>query len=155
MQSTDSDSPLVRILCERIIEAYDWCRQHQLDKEFVIISAMVSKLTDFREPDSIKLDLVAALSDRGDPDQNELLDIRLRERGYTLDTLRALVMGLDGERIWAIDKLIDRQLKTARQLEKSHYEIVARSLIIRRMQLQLQEMERDLKAIEHDNPEAA
>ena len=71
----------------------------------------------------------------------------MHEKGHTLETLRGAAMRSSQTALINIDRLIDRQFKTIRQLQKSIAEVEAKPLALKRLSLQFDKLVRDAEAI--------
>ena len=149
VESTESNSPLVRFFCEQLIEAVYWCRRHQRDKRLFIARSMAGFLSDYPFSKDLELDWQLAIEGQGTEEQLQSLNARLLEKGHTLDGLHAHAVANRNKLIESIERLIDRQLKTIRQFHRCIDEVVAKPLIMKRLKLQIEQLERDGNAIEH------
>lgn len=77
----------------------------------------------------------------------EVLDL-IYQKGHTLETLRGAAMRSSQTVLINIDCLIDRQLNTIRQLQKSIAEVEAKPLALKRLSLQVDKLVRDAEAID-------
>ena len=141
-------SLLAETLCAQLAEAMIWLQRHQRDKHAAIAERMLSILADFMWEDRLRLPLTNVLAGTAsDEVREEVLDL-VHEKGHTLETLRGAAMRSSQTVLINIDRLIDRQFKTIRQLQKSIAEVEAKPLALKRLSLQIDKLVRDAEAID-------
>ena len=151
IQELEAKSPLAVMLVEQLYEALLWARRHGQDKLFLIHEKMAEHLTDlgiFSE--TIFAALITISRDSSDKNAKNIIDKALKEQGTTLDLIRARAVRSSMDTIKEIDGLINQQLNSIRHLQKSIEAIELKPRLQKRLDLQLQALERDLAAIEHD-----
>ena len=98
--------------------------------------------------DRLRLPLTNVLAGTAsDEVREEVLDLTY-QKGHTLETLRGAAIRSSQKVLINIDFLIDRQLKTIRQLQKSIAEVEAKPLALKRLSLQVDKLVRDAEAID-------
>ena len=141
-------SLLAETLCAQLAEAILWLQRHQRDKHAAIVERMLGILADFMREDRLRLPLTNVLAGTAsDEVREEVLDL-IYQKGHTLETLRGAAMRSSQKVLINIDCLIDRQLKTIRQLQKSIAEVEAKPLALKRLSLQVDKLVRDAEAID-------
>lgn len=141
-------SLLAETLCAQLAEAMLSLQRHQRDKHAAIAERMLGILADFKCEDRLRLPLTNVLAGTAsDEVREEVLDLE-HEKGHSLETLRGAAMRSSQTVLINIDRLIDRQFKTIRQLQKSIAEVEAKPLALRRLSLQIDKLVRDAEAID-------
>ena len=141
-------SLLAETLCAQLAEAMLWLQRHQRDKHAAIADRMLGILADFMWEDRLRLPLTNVLAGTAsDEVREEVLDL-VHQKGHTLETLRGAAMRSSQTVLINIDRLIDRQFKTIRQLQKSIAEVEAKPLALKRLSLQVDKLVRDAEAID-------
>lgn len=141
-------SALAEILCAQLAEAMLWLQRHQRDKHAIIVEGMLTIISELGTKDYWRAPLTSVLiGTAGDETREAVLDL-VHQKGHTLETLRGVAMRYSRETVINIDRLIDRQFKTIRLLQKSIAEVEAKPLALRRLSLQIDKMVRDAEAID-------
>ena len=141
-------SLLAETLCAQLAEAMLWLQRHQCDKHAAIAERMLTIMADFMGEDRLRLPFTCVLAGTAlEEVREEILDL-LYEKGHTLETLRGAAMRSSRTVLINIDRLIDRQFKTIRQLQKSIAEVEAKPLALKRLSLQVDRLVRDAQAID-------
>ncbi|MDB2689566.1 hypothetical protein N9Z25_09070 [Luminiphilus sp.] len=141
-------SLLAETLCAQLAEAMLWLQRHQRDKHAAIAERMLAIMADFMGEDRLRLRFTYVLAGTAsDEVREEVLDL-VYQKGHTLETLRGAAMRSSQTVLINIDCLIDRQLKTIRQLQKSIAEVEAKPLALKRLSLQVDKLVRDAEAID-------
>ena len=141
-------SLLAETLCAQLAEAMLWLQRHQRDKHAIIVEGMLTIISDYLTKEHCRLPLTFVLAGTAkDEVREEVLDL-VHEKGHTLETLRGAAMRSSQTVLINIDRLIDRQFKTIRQLQKSIAEVEAKPLALKRLSLQVDKLVRDAEAID-------
>ena len=140
-------SLLAVTLCALLAEAMIWLQRHQRDKHAAIAERMLGMLADFMWEDRLRLPLTSVLAGTANDEMREEVLNLVHEKGHTLETLRGAAMRASQTVLINIDRLIDRQFKTIRQLQKSIAEVEAKPLALKRLSLQVDKLVRDAEAI--------
>ena len=141
-------SLLAETLCAQLAEAVLWLQRHQRDKHAAIVERMLGIMADYMGEDRLRLPFTYVLAGTAREEVREQILDLLYEKGHTLETLRGIAMRSSQTVLINIDRLIDRQLKTIRQLQKSIAEVEAKPLVLRRLSLQIDKLVRDAEAID-------
>lgn len=151
----NATTPLAVVLTEQLYEAILWARRHSADKSRFVIHKMAEVLSHVIDQDDIRVLLYEHLAGELDEDGKAKLDLYLDNKGYSLESLRAEATRQSLKSLKTLDELIARQLTTVRHMQKSLESLQLKPLLIRRLSLQIENLERDLQAIEHDNASTA
>ena len=141
-------SPLTQIRTAQLVAAIIWHQRHQKDKQALIVNKMVELVAEFPTTDRWRLPFLLTVEGTADEEVKELVF----QKGYTLETLASYATVVASRSIAGVEKLIDRQFKTIRQLQKSIAEVEAKPLIMKRLALQVEQLTRDAQALTHDDP---
>ena len=125
------------------------------DKELILLEATAEKIDTARRSDrnytaeDVKQVLLGdeALKRKIN---DELQEIRSNSIATSFDGCRAKAFLSCAREVRIADDLIQRQMLNIRHLQRSLDAIDMKSRIIRRMDLELERVERDLTALEHD-----
>ncbi len=158
LSDLETPNTLSVLLCEQIAESIFWMRRHVEDKELILLEATAEKIDTARRGDSnftaedIKQVLIGddALKQKIN---DGLQDIRSNSIATSFDGCRAKAFLSCAKEVRIADDLIQRQMLNIRHLQRSLDAIDIKSRIIKRMDLELKRIERDLTVLEHD-PEA-
>ena len=159
LSDLETPNTLSVLLCEQIAESIFWMRRHVEDKELILLEATAEKIDTARRSDrnytaeDVKQVLLGdeALKRKIN---DELKNTRASNPVATsFDGCRAKAFLSCAKEVRIADDLIQRQMLNIRHLQKSLDAIDMKSRIIRRMDLELERVERDLTALEYD-PEA-
>ena len=159
LSDLETPNTLSVLLCEQIAESIFWMRRHVEDKELILLEATAEKIDTARRSDrnytaeDVKHVLLGdeALKQKIN---DELKNTRASNPVATsFDGCRAKAFLSCAKEVRIADDLIQRQMLNIRHLQRSLDAIDMKSRIIRRMDLELERVERDLTALEHD-PEA-
>ena len=158
LSDLETPNTLSVLLCEQIAESIFWMRRHVEDKELILLEATAEKIDTARRGDrnytaeDIKQVLLGdeALKQKIN---DGLQDIRSNSVATSFDGCRAKAFLSCAKEVRIADDLIQRQMLNIRHLQRSLDSIDMKSRIIKRMDLELERIERDLTVLEHD-PEA-
>lgn len=150
LKDIGTNSPLAVMLTEQLYESLLWARRHGADKARLIVNAMVELLVDYHGWDEVRLALYASLSGSEDEEATALIAQLLEDKGHTIGSLRAAATKRCMDSLKVLDGLIQQQLNSARHLQKSIEALELKPLVMERMCLDIQNLKRDLNAIEHD-----
>ena len=161
LSDLETPNTLSVLLCEQIAESIFWMRRHVEDKELILLEATAEKIDKAqsgygsdrtRTAEDVKQVLLGdeALKNKIN---DELKDTRSNSISTSFDGCRAKAFVSCAKEVRIADDLIQRQMLNIRHLQRSLDAIDMKSRIIRRMDLELERVERDLTALEHD-PEA-
>jgi hypothetical protein len=155
----ETPNTLSVLLCEQIAESIFWMRRHVEDKELILLEATAEKIDTARRSDRnyTAEDVKQVLL--GDETLKQKINDELKNTrasnpvATSFDGCRAKAFLSCAKEVRIADDLIQRQMLNIRHLQRSLDAIDMKSRIIRRMDLELERVERDLTALEHD-PEA-
>jgi hypothetical protein len=162
LSDLETPNTLSVLLCEQIAESIFWMRRHVEDKELILLEATAEKI-DKAQSGYHSSDMAYTAEDikqvlLGDETfkqkiNDELKDTRSNSIATSFDGCRAKAFVSCAKEIRIADDLIQRQMLNIRHLQRSLDAIDMKSRIIRRMDIELERIERDLTILEHD-PEA-
>jgi hypothetical protein len=149
------------LLCEQIAESIFWMRRHVEDKELILLEATAEKIDEAQGGFMSRRTCTAEdvkqvlLGDEAFKNKinDELKDTRSNSIATSFDGCRAKAFLSCAKEVRIADDLIQRQMLNIRHLQRSLDAIDMKSRIIKRMDLELERVERDLTVLEHD-PEA-
>ena len=159
LSDLETPNTLSVLLCEQIAESIFWMRRHVEDKELILLEATAEKIDTARRSDRnyTAEDVKQVLL--GDETLKQKINDELKNTrasnpvATSFDGCRAKAFLSCAKEVRIADDLIQRQMLNIRHLQRSLDAIDMKSRIIRRMDLELERVERDLTALEHD-PEA-
>jgi len=161
LSDLETPNTLSVLLCEQIAESIFWMRRHVEDKELILLEATAEKIDKAQSgygsdrtctAEDVKQVLLGdeVLKNKIN---DELKDTRSNPIATSFDGCRAKAFVSCAKEVRIADDLIQRQMLNIRHLQRSLDAIDMKSRIIRRMDLELERVERDLTVLEHD-PEA-
>ena len=162
LSDLETPNTLSVLLCEQIAESIFWMRRHVEDKELILLEATAETIDEAQQI-GFSDDRTYAAEDikqvlLGDEIlkqkiNDELKNASSNSTATSFDSCRAKAFISCAKEIRIADDLIQRQMLNIRHLQRSLDAIDMKSRIIKRMDLELERVERDLTALEHD-PEA-
>lgn len=138
------------MLVEQIAEALFWIKRHTRDKNFAILNAMKKRLKPASYSSALDLshDLENALQKGVYSEDYQEFDALVRKHHFMgVDELRATALMRTINSIKTIDDLINRHLQNLRHLQKSLDSVDFKKRIIKKMDLELERLEADNKAL--------
>ena len=161
LSDLETPNTLSVLLCEQIAESIFWMRRHVEDKELILLEATAEKID--KAQSSYGGDRAYTAEDikqvlLGDEASKKKINDELKKASFnststSFDGCRAMAFISRAKVIRIADDLIQRQMLNIRHLQRSLDAIDMKSRIIKRMDLELERIERDLTVLEHD-PEA-
>ncbi len=162
LSDLETPNTLSVLLCEQIAESIFWMRRHVEDKELILLESTAEKIDKAQSGYSndrsyTAEDVKQALL--GDETLKQKINDELKNTrasnpvATSFDGCRAKAFLACAKEVRIADDLIQRQMLNIRHLQRSLDAIDMKSRIIKRMDLELERIERDLTALEHD-PEA-
>lgn len=148
-------SSLLQVLCAQLAEAMIWYGRHQRDKQRTIVERMVDEVVNYQERDSWRRRFMDTVDGTASDETREAVLDQVYLKGHTLESLSSRATVAASRRIEGIEKLIDRQFKVMRQLQKAIAEVEAKPLVMRRLALQVEHMARDIHALPHGHETVA
>ena len=157
-----ADTPLKVYLIENIHECILWIRRYRTQKHNAILKVVANSLLN-RQPgrtaferttsNDSKSDLVFQLLSL-DPADSEIQTL-LKKSVTTLESLQAEALTLRSKELSSLDENIARQFKMLQSLQAEYERLENRKLKREYLQLQVENLRRDLNAIEQNQPQAA
>jgi hypothetical protein len=165
LNEMDTPSALSVVLIEQIAECLFWIKQHNKDKEELICYAMGEELARtmlFYQPEySEKFAFtIRSMLERDDfeqthPDQYAEFIDTMEKRDMTMDTLRAKALSSHMGKIANVDAVISRHIQNLRHLQKGLDAIDIKKRMLKRLDLELQQLTQQLAqqndAIDHQS----
>ncbi len=148
----DQPTPMIVFLLEQINEAFWWIRRHTRDKELMIFEEMASKLTKSHESNRRRAFFNALLQGQGDKHKD--LQLALVQKEMSIEQVRVQAIRFCLKDLRAIDDLINRQIQTIRQFQKCIDQIELKPRLKKRMDLEIQRIEQDLRAVDGQSEKA-
>jgi hypothetical protein len=157
LSDLETPNTLSVLLCEQIAESIFWMRRHVEDKELILLESTAETIDKANGGVVIKRTYTAEDVKQvllGDEALKQKINDELKNTKLnSFDGCRAKAFLSCAKEIRIADDLIQRQMLNIRHLQRSLDAIDIKSRIIRRMDLELERIERDLTVLEHD-PEA-
>jgi hypothetical protein len=144
----EAKTPLQIYLAEKILDCLWWIRRYEDQKRLHLAQVMTEVLNSqrsFSESFGEQVDYLELLLKY--PDLPAFQEI-LKKKGFTLETLRERALFRARERMHELDRLIAMQSKTLEGFQKSYEHVSHRKLYAERLELSLEMLRRDVKAIE-------
>ena len=161
LSDLETPNTLSVLLCEQIAESIFWMRRHVEDKELILLEATAEKID--KAQSGFSSDRAYTAEDikqvlLGDETLKQKINDELKRASFnststSFDGCRAKAFVSCAKEIRIADDLIQSQMLNIRHLQKSLDAIDIKSRIIKRLDLELKRIERDLTVLEHD-PEA-
>ena len=148
-------SSLLQVLCAQLAEAMIWYRRHQRDKQRTIVECMVDEVASYQDRDRWRKRFMDTVDDTASDETREAVLDQVSLKGHTLESLSSRATVVASRRLEGIEKLIDRQFKVMRQLQKVIAEVEAKPLVMRRLALQVEHMALDMRALPHEDETVA
>ena len=158
LSDLETPNTLSVLLCEQIAESIFWMRRHVEDKELILLESTAETID--KTTSGFTLDRTYTAEDvkqvlLGDETLKQKINDKLKNTELnSFDGCRAKAFLSCAKEIRIADDLIQRQMLNIRYLQRSLDAIDIKSRIIKRMDLELKRIERDLTVLEHD-PEAS
>ena len=162
IQEMEADTPLKAYLAENIHECILWIRRYQQHKQMVILRhvALILLKRQSGRPSYDSMSIKASdadflfqklLRDLADPE----VEAYLEEARTTMESLQAQAM-LDGSfELAQVDSAIERQFKLLRGLQSEYERLENRTLKRQYLELQVENLRRNVHAIENNEPHTA
>ena len=154
LSELDNPSPLNIALVVQLNECLWWIKRHTVDKELLLHDSMARMLTIVGDhPKMYNNDLVSnalenIFTGNASKDDKEVVDNLLKKGKLTISDLRARGFKDASKHLKMADELIHRQYQTMRHLQKSIDAVDFKSRIIKRMDLELANLENKVQAID-------
>ena len=154
LSELDNPSPLNVALVTQLNECLWWIKRHTVDKELLLHESMariLSKAGSYSEVYDNRLVSIALegfLAGNASEEDNLWIDDLLEGAKLTVSDLRARGFKSAAKDIKMADDLIHRQYQTMRHLQKSIDAVDFKSRLIKRMDLELADLENKALAID-------
>ena len=154
LSELESPSPLNVALMIQLNECLRWIKRHTMDKELLMHDSMARILSkageysDVYNNREVSNALENYFSSNVSKDNKRFIEDLLVEGKLTMSTLRARGFKDASKHIKMVDDLIHRQYQTMRHLQKSIDAVDFKSRIIKRMDLELADLENKAQAID-------
>ena len=154
LSELESPSPLNVALMIQLNECLRWIKRHTMDKELLLHDSMARILSkageysDVYNNREVSNALENYFSSNVSKDNKRFIEDLLVEGKLTMSTLRARGFKDASKHIKMVDGLIHRQYQTMRHLQKSIDAVDFKSRIIKRMDLELADLENKTLAID-------
>ena len=155
---SDLESPdtLSVIFCEQMAECLYWLRKHTEDKETIILESIAEQLDNALGKRNYAVgpfynvkDVKAILAGK-EPLTSEITQALLDRNQRTLEDCRALAFVKRAKDIQLADDLIQRQRYNLRHLQKSLESIHLQKRLLKRIDLELHRLEKEVYALDHE-----
>jgi hypothetical protein len=154
LSELENPSPLNVALVIQLNECLRWIKRHTMDKELLLHDSMARILSkageysDVYNNREVSNALENYFSSNVSKDNKRFIEDLLVEGKLTMSTLRARGFKDASKHIKMVDGLIHRQYQTMRHLQKSIDAVDFKSRIIKRMDLELADLENKTLAID-------
>jgi len=154
LSELEKPSPLNVALVIQLNECLWWIKRHTVDKELILHESMASILSWARGyPKMYNNDIVSnalenIFTGNASKDDKEVVDNLLKKGKLTISDLRARGFKNASKHLKMADELIHRQYQTMRHLQRSIDAVDFKSRIIKRMDLELTDLENKAQAID-------
>jgi hypothetical protein len=154
LSELESPSPLNVALVIQLNECLRWIKRHTMDKELLLHESMARILTNVGDyPKMYNNDIVSnalenIFTGNASKDDKEVVDNLLKKGKLTISDLRARGFKNASKHLKMADELIHRQYQTMRHLQRSIDAVDFKSRIIKRMDLELTDLENKAQAID-------
>lgn len=146
-----SGSPLAAMLTKELYASIVWARRHSLDKAAIVLDAMADVISGgIFGSDHILVALKVLSIDPANEEASDLIDARLSQMSATMEGVRALAIQRSIKDLETLDSLISQHLNTARHLQKSIESLELKPRLLKRLDLQIESLERDVNALPHE-----
>jgi hypothetical protein len=154
LSELENPSPLNIALVTQLNECLWWIKRHTVDKELLLhesmarILARANSYIETYDNQQISSALENYLSGSANKDSQEIIENLLRQAELTASDLRARGFKDASKHLKMADELIHRQYQTMRHLQKSIDAVDFKSRLIKRMDLELADLESKTLAID-------
>ena len=147
LSELENPSPLNVALVTQLNECLWWIKRHTVDKELLLHESMARILSkadsyiEFYDNQKISSALESFLAGNANKDDKKFIDDLLKKAGLTVSDLRARSFQDASKHLKMADELIHRQYQTMRHLQRSIDSVDFKSRLIKRMDLELVDLE--------------
>ena len=156
LSDLESPNTLSVIFCEQMAECLYWLRKHTEDKETIILESIAEQLDkalgkrNYAVGPFYNVKDVKAILAGTEPLTSETTQALLDRNQRTLEDCRALAFVKRAKDIQLADDLIQRQRYNLRHLQKSLESIHLQKRLLKRMDLELHRLEKEVYALDHE-----
>ena len=153
LSELDNPSPLAIALISQLNECLWWIKRHTVDKELLLHESMAKILaragsySEVHDNHVVSTALERFLTGNSSKEEKIWIEAMLVQSKLTVSDLRALGFKAASKYIKMADELIHRQYQTIRHLQRSIDAVEFKSRIIKRMDLELADLEKKALAI--------
>ena len=148
----ESPSVLSTVIVEQIAQAFFWIKRHSLDKEGFLndhLKTELGSLVNYQERDEfISMYVAAVKAGRYSETYEEFVSLLAECHSTSIEELRSKLNKTTLERLKVFDDLINRQLHNLRHLQKSLDAVDFKKRLVKKLDLEIAQMEKDALAIE-------
>ena len=148
----ESPSVLSTVIVEQIAQALFWIKRHSLDKEGFLndhLKKQLGELVNYQERDEfIALYVAAVKAGRYSEAYDEFVSLLAECHSTSIEELRSKLNQANLDRLKVFDDLINRQLHNLRHLQKSLDAVDFKKRLVKKLDLEIAQMETDALAIE-------
>ena len=154
LSELDNPSPLAIALITQLNECLWWIKRHTVDKELLLHESMAKILaragtySEVYDNHLVSTALESFLTGNSSKEEKVWIEDILVQSKLTVSDLRALGFKAASKYIKMADELIHRQYQTIRNLQRSIDAVDYKSRIIKRMNLELADLEKKALAID-------
>jgi hypothetical protein len=154
LSELDNPSPLAIALITQLNECLWWIKRHTVDKELLLHESMAQILaragtySEVYDNHLVSTALERFLTGNSSKEEKIWIEAMLVQSKLTVSDLRALGFKAASKYIKMADELIHRQYQTIRHLQRSIDAVEFKSRIIKRMDLELADLEKKTLAID-------
>jgi len=154
LSELDNPSPLNVALVTQLNECLWWIKRHTVDKELLLHESMVKILaragsySEVYDNHVVSTALESFLTGNSSKEEKVWIEAMLVQSKLTVSDLRALGFKAASKYIKMADELIHRQYQTIRHLQRSIDAVDFKCRIIKRMDLELADLEKKALAID-------
>ena len=154
LSELDNPSPLAIALISQLNECLWWIKRHTVDKELLLHESMAKILarsgtySEVYDNHVVSTALKSFLTESTIKEEKIWIEDILVQSKLTVSDLRALGFKAASKYIKMADELIHRQYQTIRNLQRSIDAVDFKSRIIKRMDLELADLEKKTLAID-------
>ena len=147
LSELENPSPLNVALVTQLNECLWWIKRHTVDKELLLHESMARILSkadsyiEFYDNQKISSALESFLASNASKNDKKFIDDLLKKAELTVSDLRARGFKDAAKHLKMADELIHRQYQTMRHLQRSIDSVDFKSRLIKRMDLELADLE--------------
>ena len=161
LSELENPSPLNVALVTQLNECLWWIKRHTVDKELLLHESMARILSkadsyiEFYDNQKISSALESFLAGNASKSDKKFIDDLLGKAELTVSDLRARGFKDAAKHLKMADELIHRQYQTMRHLQRSIDSVDFKSRLIKRMDLELADLENKTRRIQNQPPHSS